>query len=249
MSSVFLTGPWPIHSTAVVGGQFQCPDHAVVSVLLNCDLCCPQHPGSTGVSITVSTVVSTGLNCAVVSVVVSFLAVLCSESWSCCGQGSDLAWDTLAMLPSKSWSGFTVVSVMLRVLAVPSSASRSAPWSTLWWAWCLPSSVVSVVVRTEHQCWKEISFSRTLYNRTVGPGGLGSGPGSRLTTVCRGRVGEQWIPANSHQVLLGPLAFLTYDPSMCPARRRNSPGVCFLLLCTEPEVDKMIKNNLMSKWT
>lgn len=106
VSSVFLTGPWPMHSTAVVG-QFQCPDHAVVSVLLNYDLCWHQHPGPTGVSPAVSTLASTALNCAVVSVVVSFLAVLCSESqslsWSCCGQGSDLALDgALAMLPSKS---------------------------------------------------------------------------------------------------------------------------------------------------
>ena len=255
MSSVFLTGPWPIHSTAVVGGQVQCPDHAVVSVLLNCDLCCHQHPGSTGVSTAVSTVVSTGLNCAVVSVVVSFLAALCSESqsltWSCCGQGSDLALDSaLAMhcryaLSSKSRSGFTVVSVTLSVLLVQSSALRSASWSMLWWAWCLPSSVVSVVVRTEHQHWKEISFSRTLYNKTVGPGGLGSGTGSWLSTVCRGRVEEQWIPANSEY----PLALLTYDPSMSPARGRNSPGLCFPLLCTGPDMKKMIKNNLTSKWT
>lgn len=96
--------------TAAMVSSNLCPDHAVVSVLWTWDLCCHQHPGSTGVSRVVSIMVSMGHSwlycgqrdgqfpgCNVLRAAITVL--------SCCGHCSDLALDgDLAMLWSKLWS-------------------------------------------------------------------------------------------------------------------------------------------------
>lgn len=153
----------------------------------------------------VSTVVSTGHSwlscgqcggqlpgCIVLRVTITVLVILWSVFWPSLRSDLDILW-------SKLQSDQTVVRIILSVLGVWLSCSRSAPWSMLWWTWCLSSSVVSVVARTVHHHCREISFSRTLCNKTDGPGGLRSGIGqSALHNVQR-----QGRRASSYQLAIG----------------------------------------------
>lgn len=146
--------------------------------------------------------------CIVVSVMVSFLAVMCSEpqslschavvivltslwtvTWPCYGQnyGQSHHDQDHTQCPDCAVVSFKVSTII------------SAELST-----GVPSSMVSVVVRIVDHHWREISFSRTLCSETDGPGDSGSGTGQRLlSTMYGGRAEEHWVPANSHQLTIG----------------------------------------------